>query len=233
MPVFLEPGQTGFPPLRHASAEGLLAVGGDLSRRRLLQAYASGIFPWYDETTPILWWAPPQRCVLPPAELHVPRSLRRAIRARPFAITLDRAFLDVIRSCAGTPRPGQKGTWLTREMIGAYSNLHRAGWAHSVEAWQDGGLVGGVYGVSLGGIFFGESMFFSRPDASKICLVWLVRLLHAWGFTLIDCQQVTDNLLRFGARPIPRADFMKQLASALALPTRRGLWSMPEGFFPV
>ncbi len=233
MPVLLEPGTTAFPPLRYASQEGLLAIGGDLSRARLLAAYRRGIFPWYDDLTPILWWSPPERCILPPEELHIPRSLARALRAGRFSITLDTAFDAVITACASARRRGQKGTWIVPELLGAYCDLHAAGYAHSVEAWQDGELAGGLYGVAIGGAFFGESMFFARPDASKIALVWLARFLQSKGFPLIDCQQVTSNLLRFGARAVARNEFLERLRGALALPFAPGRWEMPEGFFPL
>lgn len=223
----------GFPPLRAASREGLLAVGGGLSRERLLDAYANGIFPWYDETTPVLWWAPPERCMLRPREAHVPRSLRRTIRARRFAVTVDTAFADVVAGCAATPRPGQGGTWIVPEMAAAYADLHEAGYAHSVEAWRGGALAGGLYGVSLGKGFFGESMFFREPDASKVCFVWLVKLLDHWGFSLLDCQQVTENLLRFGAYGVPRGTFMVHLGEALRESALPGKWTMPESFFPL
>lgn len=233
MPVFLQPGQRGFPPLRFASKEGLLAIGGNLSRARLLDAYASGVFPWYDRSTPILWWALPERCVLRPSEAHIPRSLRRVVNSRRFSVTLDSAFAEVMAHCARMSRPHQDGTWIVPEMIAAYCDLHEAGYAHSVEAWRDGKLVGGLYGVSLGNAFFGESMFFREPDASKTCFVWLARLLEKWGFSLIDCQQVTNNLLRFGAYPVPRRMFMTALAEALKTERPRGKWRMPEDFFPL
>lgn len=233
MPFFLRPEDKKFPPFTYASREGLLAVGGCLSRARLLEAYGNGIFPWYDKDTPILWWAPPERCVLRPEEVHTPRSLRRVINARRFSVTLDAAFGEVIAACAASPRPGQEGTWIVPEMTAAYTDLHRAGCAHSVEAWNGGRLVGGLYGVSLGGAFFGESMFFREADASKVCFVWLAKLLAYWGFTLIDCQQVTDNLLRFGAYPVPRGRFMAALAEALEQDRPFGAWTMPGDFFPV
>ena len=233
MPVFLSSNSMRFPPLWRASAEGVLAVGGGLSRERLLTAYANGIFPWYDSDSPILWWSPPERCMLRPEEVHIPRSLRRTINARRFFISLDTAFERVVLSCARAPRPGQDGSWIVPEMIAAYCDLHEAGCAHSVEAWLDGELVGGLYGVSLGGAFFGESMFFHAPDASKTAFVWLACLLREWGFALIDCQQVTDNLMRFGAYPVSRNDFMESLAAALPLRFVSGKWTMPEGFFPL
>lgn len=233
MPVFLQPGQRGFPPLEYASEEGLLAIGGGLSRARLLDAYARGIFPWYEEDLPVLWWSPPERCMLRPAAIRIPASLRRVINSRRFTITLDRAFAGVIGNCARTPRPGQNGTWIVPAMAAAYCDLHEAGYAHSVEAWLGGELAGGLYGVSLGGVFFGESMFFHRPDASKVCLIWLARLLDFWGFSLIDCQQVTDNLLRFGAYAAPREEFMSALTEGLRFERAPGGWAMPEDFFPL
>lgn len=211
----------------------MLAVGGDLSPERLLSAYARGIFPWYDETAPILWWAPPERCVLRPCEVHIPKSLRRAVNSRRFAVTLDTAFAEVIASCAASPRPGQDGTWIVPEMAAAYTALHEAGFAHSVEAWRGERLVGGLYGVSLGRIFFGESMFFAEPEASKVCFVWLAALLARWGFSLIDCQQVTENLLRFGAYAVTRDVFMAHLAKALQGETLAGKWRVPQSFFPL
>jgi leucyl/phenylalanyl-tRNA--protein transferase len=233
MPALLLPGDKGFPPLEYATEEGLLAVGGDVTCGRLVLAYRNGIFPWYDEPGLPLWWAPPVRCLLRPEEAHVPRSLRRAVNARRFSVTLDTAFPEVIANCAAMPREGQDGTWIVPEMVDAYTDLHRAGLAHSVEAWRNGALAGGLYGVSLGGAFFGESMFHLVPDASKVAFVWLARLLQARGFTLIDCQQVTDNLVRFGAYPATREYFMAALGEALAQPDRTGAWRMPEDFFPL
>ena len=233
MPVFLRSSTQGFPPSWAASEDGLLAVGGDLSLERLVTAYGNGIFPWYDKGTPILWWNPPERCMLHPTDLHIPKSLRRVITARRFSITVDTAFTRVIGSCARALRPGQNGTWLVPEMVSAYTRLHMAGFAHSVEAWQERSLAGGLYGVALGGCFFGESMFFAEPDASKVSFIWLMKLLEHWGFSLIDCQQVTGNLLRFGAYPVPRETFMAALEDALRIPGRPGKWTMPEDFFPL
>lgn len=233
MPVFLHARRKHFPPLRNASGDGLLAIGGDLSVNRLLTAYAGGIFPWYGHNTPILWWAPPERCILRPAEVHIPKSLRRVINSRKFTISVDTAFPSVIRSCARKRRPGQRGTWIVPEMIAAYIRFHEEGYAHSVEAWLDGKLAGGLYGVTLGGGFFGESMFFDEPEASKVAFVWLARLLEYWRFSLIDCQQVTENLLRFGAYSVTRDEFMAALYNALATPAQPGPWTMPEGFFPL
>ncbi len=212
-----------FPPVDLAD-DGLLAVGGDLRPERLLLAYSQGIFPWYGKNLPILWHSPDPRMVLYPDELVVQRSLRKAIRRRPYELRLDSAFGEVLRGCAEAPRPGQNGTWLIPDMISAYQRMHELGFAHSAEAWQDGELVGGLYGVSLGGCFYGESMFARAPDASKIAFVAIVRQLAAWRMPLIDCQVHTDHLERFGAREIPRAEFLGQLRAALEMPTRRGAW---------
>ena len=206
-----------FPPLEEAEAEGLLGVGGDLSPQRLLAAYSLGIFPWYSEQDgPILWWSPDPRCILPLDAVHVPRSVRRVLRRSPFCCTLNHAFGEVIRGCAASSRPGQKGTWLGRAMIEAYERLHRLGYALSVEAWRDGALEGGIYGVALGRAFFGESMFYRAPDASKAALVYLVDYLRGQGFVLFDCQQNTPHMRRFGAVDISRAEFTRRLREALA-----------------
>ncbi|MDR2075381.1 MAG: leucyl/phenylalanyl-tRNA--protein transferase [Desulfovibrio sp.] len=223
MPVFRLSRETlDFPDPSLADADGLLAVGGDLSPHRLLRAYALGIFPWYPEGSPILWWSPDPRCVLPPEELHVPRSLKRTLRQGRFSFSLDAAFGDVVVNCASAHEKG--GTWLVPEMIAAYARLHRLGLAHSAEAWHEGELAGGVYGLALGRIFFGESMFFRRPDASKAALVYLIRQLAGAGFVLVDCQQETANLLRFGARGIPREVFLGRLRGALSPAAPRGSW---------
>jgi leucyl/phenylalanyl-tRNA--protein transferase len=205
--------------------DGLLAVGGDLSPERLALAYASGIFPWYEDGQPILWHSPDPRMVLRAGDLQVSRSLAKTLRHNLYEVTLDRAFRGVVEACAGTPRPGQRGTWITAEMIDAYEELHRRGLAHSVEAWQDGSLVGGLYGVSLGAAFFGESMFARAPDASKAAFVRLVQQLQQWDIDLIDCQVHTHHLARFGAQEWPRSRYLRALRSALASPTRAGLWA--------
>jgi leucyl/phenylalanyl-tRNA--protein transferase len=215
-----------FPDPRNAEPDGLLAVGGDLSPRRLLTAYAEGIFPWYSDGSPILWWSPEPRLVLESSWLHVPRSLERTLRRGRYAVRADRAFGEVIRRCAAAERPQQRGTWITGEMIEAYEELHRLGYAHSVEAWDEAGLAGGLYGVSLGGAFFGESMFAERPDASKAAFVAAVRWLDRRGVRLVDCQVATEHLVRFGAREIPRADFLARLRGALDQPTLRGRWDL-------
>ena len=226
MPLFRLPRQPVFPDPDLAEPDGLLAAGGDLSAERLVAAYAAGIFPWYSEGLPILWWSPDPRLVLFPAELHVSRSLRRTLRTGRFQVRADTAFERVIRRCAGQSRPGQDGTWITPEMIQAYLRLHRRGVAHSFEAWDGEGLGGGLYGVSLGAAFFGESMFADRPDASKVAFVRSVEWLAARGFQLVDCQVRTAHLERLGAREIPRREFLERLGRALERPTLRGRWEM-------
>lgn len=214
-----------FPPVEQASPEGLLAVGGDLRPERLLEAYRHGIFPWYSDDQPILWWSLDPRTVLFPEKLHVSRSLKRSLRPGIFSVTLDTKFREVMFGCAG-PRPQYPdgGTWITAEMLAAYTCLHELGYAHSVETWQEGELVGGLYGVALGGAFFAESMFTRVPDASKVALVSLMRQLQAWGFHLMDCQQSSPHVMALGAESIPRCDFLDHLTASLALPDRRGHW---------
>ncbi|MEM9176071.1 MAG: leucyl/phenylalanyl-tRNA--protein transferase [Myxococcota bacterium] len=223
-----------FPDPREVDAQGLLAYGGDLSPERLIAAYAQGVFPWYDED-PILWFSPDPRMVLVPSALHVGRSLAKRMRATPYRISLDEAFPDVIRACRETPRPDQEGTWITPDMVAAYCRLHALGFAHSVEAWvadEDEPLgerlVGGLYGVSLGRAFFGESMFARASDASKIAFATFVPQLERWGFAFVDCQMTTDHLARFGAIEWSRSDFLDRLEAALAAETRRGRWSFDE-----
>jgi leucyl/phenylalanyl-tRNA---protein transferase len=214
-----------FPPPDRADASGLLAVGGDLSPERLLTAYSQGIFPWYSEGQPLLWHSPNPRFVLEPDKLHVGRSLRKTMKAGAYEVRWDTAFEAVIDACSETPRPGQNGTWITGAMREAYVTLHEMGFAHSVEAWADGELKGGLYGVSLGAAFFGESMFAHAPDASKVAFATSVERLKAWGFHFIDCQVETEHLARFGAEPWPRKRFLGALAEALKAPTRRGPWT--------
>lgn len=223
--VRLNPHDFRFPSVDQASPEGLLAVGGDLRPKRLLEAYRHGIFPWYNDDQPILWWSPDPRAVLFPDKLHVPRSLQKGLRQNRFTVTLDTSFRDVMEQCAG-PRPQypEGGTWITGDMLDAYTRLHDLGYAHSVETWQDGRLVGGLYGVAIGGAFFAESMFTRVDDASKVALVRLVRQLQAWDFRLIDCQQSSPHVRRFGAEEIRRSEFMAHLTAAVALPDRRGWW---------
>ncbi len=226
MAVFRLPRAPIFPDPELSEADGLLAVGGDLSPERLLAAYASGIFPWYSEETPILWWSPEPRMVLLPEELHVPRSLRRTLRSARYAIRADTAFGEVIRRCASKERPDQDGTWITDEMVEAYDRLHALGHAHSFEAWDEDGLAGGLYGVSLGNAFFGESMFADRPDASKVAFATAVAWMRRRGVELVDCQVDTDHLRRFGAREIPRSEFLARLRNALATTAPSGRWRM-------
>ncbi|MBG0777534.1 MAG: leucyl/phenylalanyl-tRNA--protein transferase [Desulfovibrionaceae bacterium] len=265
MPVYLLPREPLFPAPEEAEADGILAIGGDLSVERLLAAYSMGIFPWYGPEGPILWWSPDPRLVLFPDELHVPRRLARVLRRCDlgrgrFVFSVDRAFGRVIRRCAASPRPQGEGTWLVPEMIEGFCALHAAGYAHSVEAWVRAGdvggpgvmdnvpvedaaeqgnavcagdadapapglvLAGGFYGVALGRAFFGESMFFTVPDASKAAFVWFVRLLATRGYAFVDCQQTTAHMQRFGAREISRMEFSARLARALRTPTETGRW---------
>jgi leucyl/phenylalanyl-tRNA--protein transferase len=231
LPIWLT-GDEEFPPLERAlrRPNGLLAAGGDLSPQRLLRAYRRGIFPWYSPGDPILWWSPDPRTVLFPAELHIGRTLRKTLRKRAFEVRADTAFATVIERC-GEPRPGQSGTWITDEMKQAYIGLHALGLAHSVESWREGELVGGLYGVALGRVFFGESMFSRASDASKVAFVHLVRQLVAWEFALIDCQMRTELLASFGARPIPRPEFTRRVAELVNYPDRRGPWSLSPAAF--
>jgi len=209
----------------HLAEDGLLALGGDLKPERLLLGYTQGIFPWYAENLPILWHSPDPRMVMTTRDLVVQRSLRKAIKKQPYALRIDTAFRDVLRGCAEVPRPGQNGTWLIPDMVDAYMKLHELGFAHSFEAWRGEELVGGLYGVSLGAAFFGESMFARAPDASKIAFVAGVRQLDAWRVGLIDCQVHTEHLERFGAYEVPRARYLELLKIALDEPTRRGRWA--------
>jgi leucyl/phenylalanyl-tRNA--protein transferase len=221
--AYLEPGDK-VPSPANVGPHGLVAVGGDLRPATLLDSYSKGIFPWYEEP-PILWFSPDPRMVLRPDELRVSRSVRRALSRDQFEVRIDTAFERVITACAAVDRPGQAGTWINADMVRAYSELHRQGYAHSCEVWSDGDLAGGLYGVSLGGAFFGESMFSLEPDASKVAFVRLVEQLREWSFTLVDCQIHTDHLARFGAREVPRAEFLGNLERALRLPTRAGSWA--------
>lgn len=209
-----------FPDPREADPEGLVAVGGDLSPRRLLAAYRMGIFPWYGQGQPLLWWSPDPRCVIFPERFRIPRTVRKELRRRAFTVSRNTAFRRVMEHCAAAPRSDQDGTWIMPEMVDAYVRLHEAGYAHSVEVWEEGPqgekrLVGGLYGVALGRAFFGESMFHLRPDASKVALVRLMEWLEEWGCRLLDCQMATEHIMRYGAECIPRGDFLSRLEAAV------------------
>ena len=215
-----------FPPIEAALAEpnGLLAASDDLTPERLLDAYRRGIFPWYSNDQPVLWWSPDPRMVLFVDEFRVARSLRKRLQQQRLEIRVDTAFRAVIESCATVSRPGQAGTWITPAIVEAYGALHDRGNAHSVEAWRDGGLVGGLYGVAIGRMFFGESMFAHEPDASKIALVHLIAMLRARDFPLVDCQQETTHLASFGARPIARRAFADRVAQLVHSVAPDGPW---------
>lgn len=218
MPVFRLTDGLIFPSPELAEDDGLLAVGGDLSVERLLLAYSMGIFPWYSDDTPILWWSPDPRLVLFPGELKVSRSLRQTIKKQVYRVTFDTAFEQVMRNCAEAPRR-EEGTWIMEEMVEAYCRLHKRGFAHSVESWHGDELAGGLYGVALGGVFFGESMFARRSDASKVAFVTLVGKLVEWGFKMVDCQVTTKHLVSLGAREIPRQEFLKIVRELLKIKT--------------
>lgn len=218
-----------FPPVEQATPEGLLAIGGDLSSDRLLEAYRRGIFPWYSAGQPILWWSPDPRAVMFLDKFKVSRSLNKRIRQQIYTISFDKCFREVVESCAA-PRIKDPvgGTWITQEMITAYDQLHAMGYAHSVECWHSNKLVGGLYGLAIGRGFFGESMFSTMTDASKVALASLVHHLRRWGFTFIDCQLSSPHILSLGALEIPRAQFLNELASALDAPDRLGDWNQIE-----
>lgn len=215
-----------FPPVHLSSPEGLLAVGGDLRPQRLIEAYRHGIFPWYSDGQPILWWSPDPRTVLYPRAVRISRSLRKVLRGGGFRIGLDGRFREVISACAAPRRGGRDvGTWITAEMIEAYCALHERGIAHSVEVYMDGSLAGGLYGVAIGRAFFGESMFSLASNASKIALVHLARQLEAWDFGLIDCQMPSGHLFNMGALSLPRSEFIDLLGEAVDRDTRPGPWT--------
>lgn len=223
MPVIkvLSEDSRDFPPVDQAMEEpdGLVAIGGDLSPERLLAAYQAGIFPWFEEGQPILWWSPNPRCVLYPDQLHVSRSLQKKLRKGSFEITIDHCFEQLINYCSGS-RKNSHGTWITSDIKIAYSHLHQLGIAHSVETWFDGELVGGLYGLAMGSVFFGESMFSRKPDASKIALYYLIEKLKALSFTLIDCQVYNPHLESLGATCIPRPEFIRHLRDHIDNPAQ-------------
>src|SRR5262249_26550435 len=224
MPVYQLTEALLFPDPERANPRGLLAVGGDLRVERLLLAYRLGIFPWYGPGEPILWWSPPRRCVMVPAGFHASHRLLQVIRQGRFTVTFDQAFPQVIRACAETRLEQGEGTWITTEMIDAYCALHELGFAHSAEAWWEGQLAGGIYGVSLGRVFFGESMFTQVTNGSKVAFFSLAQRLAGWEFTLIDCQITNPHLVRLGSSEITRKEFLRKLNESLQFPTRRGKW---------
>lgn len=225
----MSPRRIFFPPVSWASPDGIIAIGGTPDSETLKEAYSRGIFPWPHEGWPLLWFCPDPRFVLQPGEAHISRSLRKEMRRGPWEVRADTAFAGVMRRCGEKPRRGQDGTWITGEMIDGYTALHEEGLAHSIEAWKDGRLAGGLYGVSLGDIFFGESMYADEPDASKIAFATLLANLIRWNFRLVDCQSYTEHLARFGAVEWPRSRFLKVLKKALREPTRRGRWTLEVG----
>lgn len=225
MPVYQLPPTLIFPSPEQADPSGLLAVGGDLSAERLLLAYENGIFPWFNDDQPILWWSPENRMVLYPNEFKLSKSLKQSIRNKRFEIRIDTAFEQVIEQCANVPRADQDGTWITDEIRSAYANLHQMGFAHSFEIWQNTNLVGGLYGVSLGRAFFGESMFSLVSDASKAAFYFLSEFAKKQDFHFVDCQLHTDHLASLGAKEIPRNQFLSELKTALAYPDLNQLWT--------
>lgn len=224
MPLFRLTKELVFPDPSYAEDDGLLAVGGDLSVERLLLAYSNGIFPWYEEEGPVLWWSPDPRLILFPENFIVSKSLKQKLDHELFRVEFDTNFEDVIRQCASVRRKDQENTWITKEMANAYIDLHKHGYAHSVETYLDGKLVGGLYGLSLGKAFFGESMFHIKTDASKIALYYLIEKLKLWGFHFVDAQAKTSHLISLGAEEISRKKYLKLLRSALDYSTKREKW---------
>lgn len=225
MPVFQLTEKNIFPPPELAEKNGLLAIGGDLSPDRLILAYSHGIFPWYSEGDPILWWSPSPRLVIFPGEFYVPKRLARLIKQQKYSLTLDRAFEQIITGCAQAADRLEKGTWIDKDMVKAYTILHERGYAHSVECWLENELVGGLYGIGLGRVFFGESMFSRQPNSSKVALAYLVKTLQVRGFNMIDCQMKTKHLMQFGAREISGAEFRERLAACIDTAVQ-GKWSV-------
>lgn len=221
-----------FPNPAYAKQSGLLAVGGDLRPERLLQAYSQGIFPWYSEPNPILWWSPPVRPVLHPGQIRINRSLAKTLRRKPYEIRLDTATPEVIGGCAKWHGENDGQTWITEDMQAAYTTLHHLGYVHSAEAWLDGELVGGLYGVALGKAFFGESMFALKPDASKVAFAVLCKQLDAWGFELVDSQVSNEHTERFGTVEISRREFLLRVGQLVHQPGRVGKWELEPGIYP-
>ena len=232
MPVYqLMPEVPFFPPNDEAEDDGLLAIGGDLNKERLLEAYRNGIFPWYEIGQPILWWTPDPRMILVPEEMKISRSLKRVIKKEHFEIRFDTAFQQVIKACADVRIDQGEGTWIIPEMQKAYTELHQDGFAHSVESWSEGKLAGGLYGISLGQCFFGESMFSKKNDSSKVALVALAEFSKTVGIKMIDCQMTTNHLLSLGAKEIKRELFLKNLKKYLEKPTLSGNWNKDSLLF--
>lgn len=226
--VFLLSDALAFPPPERASPEGLVAIGGDVAPQRLLLAYSQGIFPWPTQGAPLLWFSPDPRFVLQPRAAVIGRTLKKQIARGRYELRADTRFVDVMRACAAVPRPGQAGTWITDELVAGYTRLHELGFAHSIEAYEDGDLVGGLYGVSLGHAFFGESMFALRPDASKVAFATALAHFLRWGIDLVDCQVPTAHLASFGAVAWPRARFLAVLRETVAHPSRVGAWTLDQ-----
>jgi leucyl/phenylalanyl-tRNA---protein transferase len=224
MPVYQLSQKLIFPSPLLAEKDGLLAIGGDLSAERLLLAYANGIFPWFSKGEPLLWWSPDPRFILYPQKFRISKSLKQVIKNKQFTVKFDGAFNEVIESCSKASRPGQNGTWITNDMKEAYNHLHQFGFAHSVETYFNDKLAGGLYGISLGRAFFGESMFFIQRDASKVAFYSLIQKLTEWEFHFVDAQIETAHLIKLGAEPVPRNDFLVLLDRALNFPTIKGKW---------
>jgi len=225
MPVFQLNDEIAFPDPRDANEDGLLAIDGDLSPDRIMLAYSLGIFPWFNEGSDVLWWSPNPRLVLDPQEFKLSKSLKRKVRQKNISVFFDKDFEQVIENCAKTMRKNEEGTWITKDMQTAYIELHELGWAHSVEVYEDNKMIGGLYGISLGKAFFGESMFFKKNDASKVALYYLCQELTKWGFHFIDAQVETDHLISLGAVRIDRDDFLDKLEKAQQSPTCKGKWT--------
>ncbi|MCX6282539.1 MAG: leucyl/phenylalanyl-tRNA--protein transferase [Bacteroidetes bacterium] len=226
MPVYLLAEEPVFPSPSKAEPDGLLAIGGDLSPERLMKAYSEGIFPWFRDNDDIFWFSPDPRLILFPEKLRVSPSLMRVIRSGKFEVRIDSAFKEVITACAEAPREGQDGTWIDEEFIRGYTMLHTMGFAHSFESYLDGDLVGGLYGVSIGRAFFGESMFHKVTDASKVAFFFMTEKIKTWQFHFIDCQVETDLLKRLGARSVPRSEYLERLKKATGFQTQKGRWTL-------
>ena len=226
MPVYLLPEEPVFPPPSEAEPDGLLAIGGDLSPERLLKSYTDGIFPWFRDEDDLFWFSPDPRLVLYPDEIKISSSLHRLIKGGKFKVSTDTAFEQVIQACADAPRKGQDGSWIDQDFINAYTRLHRLGFAHSFETFYNDELIGGLYGVSIGRAFFGESMFHKVNNASKVAFVYLVMKIKTWQFHFIDCQVETDLLTGLGAKPVPRTEYLERLKTAVGFPSQKGKWTL-------